>query len=108
MVAFSLKNVLCHRCLGKRFNIKHLHHAKASTVRVGADAILTTRRCGRSASRHSLNADYAVAAVYLLRTCPELADAKHNLWQAIHRDRPRVIAHNLDVVLALWLNGDLL
>ena len=74
-----------------------------------ADAGLLRGVSSRNALRHSLNAEYAVTAVNLLRTRPELANAKHDLWQAIHRDRPRVIAHNgqIDVVLALWINGDL-
>lgn len=74
-----------------------------------ADAGLIRGVSSRNAAQHSVNAEYAVAAVDFLRACPELADAEHDLWQEIHRDRPRVIAHNgqLDVVLALWLNGDL-
>ena len=64
---------------------------------------------GRHAERQSANAQYATTAVEILRSNPALESSVMELWRSVHAGRDRIIRHNgqMDVVLALWRNGDI-
>ena len=56
-------------------------------------------------TRSKLNKKYAMAALHLLSTKPELAVDRGELWRRLIAPTPKVQNGQLDVVLALWDAG---
>ena len=55
-------------------------------------------------TRATLNKDYALRAVELLRSDPRLADSRARLWERVVREEKRPNGQ-MDVVISLWESG---
>jgi hypothetical protein len=51
------------------------------------------------------NKQYAIDLVNELRAQPELVNDPTSLWKFVMRGDPKVHNHQMDVVIALWVNG---
>lgn len=55
----------------------------------------------------NLNKEYAISAVNIIKKKPHLTNNKRALWEKVLNGEQKAPNNQMDVVIALWKNGDI-